>query len=163
MSDDEVDPELLELLRKSLGISRPSNEITSDTNVPQDAKYIFDNSIDVAISMQGTKSAAAMIWEQMQLRSYSTQTWSEHELHPKAKDEATLNFIFVMDLLNFSFWSGKSEEERFAVEYHDKRWTGYWSLVACLQRALEEGKLGESLFLFSNTRSLSSTKTQLDF
>ncbi|KAI4851370.1 hypothetical protein E4T44_02176 [Aureobasidium sp. EXF-8845] len=75
----------------------------------------------------------------MQERSYSTETWSEHDLHPKAKDEATLNFIFVMDLLNFSFWSEKPEGERYAVEYRGKRWTGYWSLVACLQRALEEG------------------------
>lgn len=141
MSDDEADPELLELLRKSLGISSTSNEITSDTKVLNDAKYVYDNSVDVAVGMQGTKSAALMIWEQMQLRSYSTQTWSEHKLHPKAKDEATLNFIFLMDLLNFSFWSEKSEEDRFAVEYRGQKWTGYWSLVACLQRALEESKL----------------------
>lgn len=141
MSDDEADPELLELLRKSLGISSTSNEITSDTKVLNDAKYVYDNSIDVAVGMQGTKSAALMIWEQMQSRSYSTQTWSEHELHPKAKDEATLSFIFIMDLLNFSFWSEQSEEDRFAVEYRGKKWTGYWSLVACLQRALEESKL----------------------
>ena len=43
-----------------------------------------------------------------------------------------------MDLLNFSFWSEKNEEERFAVVYKGKRWTGYWSLVAILQRALEQ-------------------------
>ncbi|KAL1304034.1 hypothetical protein AAFC00_000472 [Neodothiora populina] len=139
MSDDEADPELLNLLRASLGISAPSDEITSATKVLQDARYIYDNSVDVAVGMQGTKQAAVMIWDQMQSRQYSTHTWSEHELHPKAKDEATLNFIFLMDLLNFSFWSDKSEDERFAVEYREKRWTGYWSLVACLQRALDQG------------------------
>lgn len=144
MSDDEADPELVELLRKSLGISPPSNEITSDTGVLADAKYVYDNSVDVAISMQGTKAAAAIIWQQMQSRSYSTKTWSEHDLHPKAKDEATVNFIFVMDLLNFSFWSEHAEDERFAVEYRGRKWTGYWSLVACLQRALDEGR---ALFL----------------
>lgn len=141
MSDDEADPELLELLRKSLGIESHSDEIGPDTRVLRDAEYIYNNSIDVAIGMRGTQAAASAVWYQMQQRSYSTQAWSEHELHPKAKDEATLDFIFVMDLLNFSFWSERSEEERFAVEYRERRWTGYWSLVACLQRALEEGEL----------------------
>ncbi|KAI5203850.1 hypothetical protein E4T39_03866 [Aureobasidium subglaciale] len=139
MSDDEVDHELIELLRQSLLGSKPkSDEITSDTKVLRHAEYIHDNSIDVNIDARGTRAAAQLIWSQMQQRSYSTETWSEHELHPKAKDEATLNFIFVMDLLNFSFWSEKSESERYAVEYRGKTWTGYWSLVACLQRALEE-------------------------
>lgn len=139
MSDDEADPELLALLRKSLGISPQTPGISSDTKVLSDADFIYSNSIDVAIDMRSTQAAADMVWEQMQQRSYSTQTWSEHELHPKAKDEATVNFIFTMDLLNFSFWSERSEQDRFAVTFRGKRWTGYWSLVACLQRALEEG------------------------
>lgn len=141
MSDDEVDHELLELLRKSLLGAEPKPEgISSDTKVLRHAEYIYDNSIDVNIDARSTKAAAQLIWTQMKLRKYSTETWSEHELHPKAKDEATLNFIFVMDLLNFSFWSEKFESERFAVEYRGKTWTGYWSLVACLQRALDEGE-----------------------
>lgn len=141
MSDDEVDHELLELLRKSLlGPTPKSDEIGSDTKVLRHAEFIYDNSIDVNIDARGTRAAAQLIWDQMQERSYSTETWSEHDLHPKAKDEATLNFIFVMDLLNFSFWSEKPEDERYAVEYRGKKWTGYWSLVACLQRALEESK-----------------------
>ena len=57
-----------------------------------------------------TKAAAAMIYEQMQKKEYSTKTWSAHELHPKAKDESTVAFIFTMDLLNFSFWSELDDE-----------------------------------------------------
>lgn len=141
MSDDEVDHELLELLRQSLlGSTQKPDDITSDTKVLRHAEFIYDNSIDVNIDARSTRAAAQLIWSQMQQRNYSTETWSEHELHPKSKDEAALNFIFVMDLLNFSFWSEKSEDERFAVEYRGKKWTGYWSLVACLQRALDEGK-----------------------
>ncbi|KAG9635198.1 hypothetical protein KCU64_g15114, partial [Aureobasidium melanogenum] len=139
MSDDEVDHELLELLRQSLLGPKPKlDDIGTDTKVLRHAEFIYDNSIDVNVDARGTRAAARLIWEQMQERSYSTETWSEHDLHPKAKDEATLNFIFIMDLLNFSFWSEKPENERYAVEYRGKTWTGYWSLVACLQRALEE-------------------------
>lgn len=137
MSDDEVDHELLDLLRKKFGIGN-NNGGPPETKVLENARFVYDNSTDVAIDMRSTKLAAQLVHAEMQKREYSTKTWSEHELHPKAKDESTVNFIFTMDLLNFSFWSEKSEEERFAVIYKGKRWTGYWSLVASLQRALEQ-------------------------
>ncbi|PYH96600.1 hypothetical protein BO71DRAFT_439413 [Aspergillus ellipticus CBS 707.79] len=138
MSDDEVDPELIALLRKTLGLGGASDPRTAETKVLENAQYVFDNAIDVALSPAKTKEAAETIWRMMQKKEYSTQTWSEHELHPKAKDENTVDFIFTMDLLNFSFWSELPDEKRFCIEYRGKRWTGYWSLVAALQRALEE-------------------------
>lgn len=138
MSDDEADPELLELLRAHI-MGKPSSDPEPETGVLEGAEYIYDNSIDVALDMWSCKTAANAIYKQMQEKSYSTSTWSEHELHPKAKDESTVNFIFTMDLLNFSFWSELPDEERFAISYKDRTWTGYWSLVAALQRALDEG------------------------
>lgn len=142
MSDDEADPELLELLRKSLGTPNPISAGPAQTGVLESAEYIYNNSIDVALDMHGTKAAAATIWDLMQQKEYSCKTWSLHELHPKAKNESTVEFLFIMDLLNFCFWSDNEDpEEAFAVEYHGKIWTGYWSLVAALQRALEEGEL----------------------
>lgn len=141
MSDDEADPELLALLRQSLGLGPDSASAPSSTGVLKSAEYIYENSIDVSISSSGTKAAAETIWRLFQEKSYSTQTWSEHELHPKAKDEDTVNFIFTMNLLNFSFWSELGSEERFGVEYKGRRWTGYWSLVAALQRARDEGTI----------------------
>lgn len=142
MSDDEADPELLELLRQSLGLKGASKApIPADTKVLKDAEYIYDNAIDVALDPQKTKEAAETIWERMKEQSYSIKTWAQHELHPKTKHEATVNFVFTMDLLNFSFWSTETDEsKRFAVEYRGKKWTGYWSLVAALQRALDEGE-----------------------
>ncbi|KAK5456117.1 hypothetical protein LTS15_005436 [Exophiala xenobiotica] len=138
MSDDEADPELL-ALRQSLGLGPGTSTAPPSTGVLKSAQSICDNAIDVAISSGGTKAAAETIWGLMQAKQYSTETWSAHELHPKTKDEATVNFIFTMNLLNFSFWSELSPEERFTVEYRGQRWTGYWSLVAALQRALDEG------------------------
>lgn len=140
MSDDEADPELLALLRKSLGLgSGPANPRTAETKVLENAQFVFDNAVDVALSPAKTKEAAETIWRLMQKKEYSTETWSDHELHPQSKDEGTVAFIFTMDLLNFSFWSELPEAERFAIEYRGRRWTGYWSLVAALQRALDEG------------------------
>jgi len=137
-SDDEADPELVELLRQHFqGKLAVKEEV--DTGVLDGCEYIYDNCIDVAVDMRASKAAAETIFSKMADQGYSMSSWSEHELHPKTKDEATVDFIFTMDLLNFSFWSELPEDERFAIEYKGRRWTGYWSLVAGLQRALEEG------------------------
>ncbi|WPH04624.1 Hypothetical protein R9X50_00751700 [Acrodontium crateriforme] len=144
MSDDEADPEFLELLRQSLGI-KPTNpdEIPFETGVLRDAEFIYANSVDVSIDMVGTKTAARTIYALMQARGYSTQTWSTHSLHPTRLDGFSdleiVNFVFTMDLLNFSFWSELSDEARYQVEYRGSRWTGYNSLVASLRRALDAG------------------------
>lgn len=138
MSDDEADPELLALLRQSLGLAAPSEPAPPETKVLEGAEYVYNNAIDVAIDTRSTKAAAGTLWNLMQEKQYSPKTWSTHELHPKAKDGRTVDFIFTMDLLNFCFWSESAEG--FAVEYRGKKSTGYWSLVASLQRALDEGR-----------------------
>jgi len=158
MSDDDADPALVELLRKSLGLGDggPATPPPAETKVLEGARHVYDNAIDVALDPDKTREAAETIWSRMQEKGYSTKTWSEHELHPKSKDESTVDFIFTMDLLNFSFWSDTTDEsKRFAIEYRGKRWTGYWSLVAALQRALDEGKL--LLFGWPLTRFLEQT------
>ncbi|KAG7285387.1 hypothetical protein NEMBOFW57_010014 [Staphylotrichum longicolle] len=141
MSDDEPDLELLALLRQHLQGKLTLND-EPETGVLEGAEYVYDNAIDVAIDMRSCKNAAAAIHAQMQQKQYSPATWSAHELHPdrtKIGPEATVAFIFTMDLLNFSFWSELPDAERFAIEYRGQRWTGYWSLVAAMQRALDEG------------------------
>ena len=142
MSDDEEDPELLELLRKSLALNVAAAAGPAQTGVLESAEHIYTNAIDVAIDMHGTKAAATTIWNRMQEKQYSCRAWVSHELHPKNKDEASVEFIFIMDLLNFCFWSeGKDPETGFSVDYRGQRWLGYWSLVAALQRALDQGRL----------------------
>jgi hypothetical protein len=139
MSDDEADPELLALLRQHLeGRLKISSE--AETGVLEGAEYVYDNAVDVALDMRSTKKAAASIYGQIRDKGYSTAVWSEHELHPKVKDEATLSFIFTMDLLNYCFWSEKPENQQWTVEYRGRKWSGYWGMVAALQRALDEGR-----------------------
>jgi len=57
--------------------------------------------------MRGTQAAAASIYQAMRERGYSTDTWGQHELHPKRSEGFSavdmVNFVFTMDLLNFSW------------------------------------------------------------
>ena len=87
----------------------------------------------------------------MYAESYTPRTWRTHPLHicpPEpysAGDPLTkecLNWIFLISSLNFSFWSERDgTPERYGVEWR-AGWdtetravhTGYWSLVAALNR-----------------------------
>ncbi|ODV89267.1 hypothetical protein CANCADRAFT_58239 [Tortispora caseinolytica NRRL Y-17796] len=81
----------------------------------------------------------------MQELEYSTATWNTHELHPKTCTLETAEWVFTVDLLNFSFWSDDdttdsgNPDSAFCVEYNGKQWTGYWSLPAAINRALDSG------------------------
>ncbi|KAI9480878.1 MAG: hypothetical protein EXX96DRAFT_481288 [Benjaminiella poitrasii] len=80
----------------------------------------------------------------MKTKQYSTKTWNEHPLHPKVVDKNTVDWIFLIDLLNFSFWSdldvadrSTPHPDRYAINYGGKKYTGYWSLCAVVNRALD--------------------------
>lgn len=73
----------------------------------KDAEFIYNNAIDVSVDMFGTKAAAFEIYRAMQQKNYSREAWSQHDLHPTLGEGFTevdiLNFVFTMDLLNFSY------------------------------------------------------------
>ncbi|CAH1761200.1 4754_t:CDS:10 [Entrophospora sp. SA101] len=81
----------------------------------------------------------------MKKTKYSISSWKKNELHPSIADNKAIDWIFMVDLLNFSFWSELDKEiqsnpssERFSIEYNNNRYTGYWSLCAAINRALED-------------------------
>src|SRR5579862_9235343 len=76
----------------------------------------------------------------MEAKPYDTSTWSTHPLHPKTRDADTVEWIFLVDLLNFSFFSDEADvEKQFYVTYQGEKYTGYWSLCAAVNRALDAG------------------------
>ncbi|KAI0827735.1 hypothetical protein BC628DRAFT_1535128 [Trametes gibbosa] len=125
----------------------------------------------VTLNEEGIASAARYIRAQMRSDSYTPRTWRTHPLHlcpaePFAwadpSTRATLDWIFLISSLNFSFWSEREGQRgRYGVEWHEG-WaergatvvhTGYWSLVAAIDRALEEGiPITDPAFYASETR-----------
>ena len=76
----------------------------------------------------------------MEEHHYDTTIWATHELHPKSKSADTVEWIFLVDLLNFSFFSDETDPDKeFFVMYKGEKRTGYWSLCAAVNRALEAG------------------------
>lgn len=52
--------------------------------------------------------------------------------------ERTVNWILVLDAVNFCFWSERNQQ-RWSIEYKGERLNGYLAEAAALTRAVEEG------------------------
>ncbi|KAL6050688.1 Queuosine salvage protein [Balamuthia mandrillaris] len=120
-------------------LEAPQKKATETASVVlESAEFIAGRAEHVSVPAEGVVSAARKLHEVRKKGRFSLQTWSQHALNPKDKAKATVDWIFLVDTLNFSFWS-ESEERPFAVAYRGNTYTGYWSLCAAVNRALEEG------------------------
>src|SRR5690242_8842258 len=129
------------------------------------AEWIATRAKDVTVIERGAKEAALkvnfkqvdhddhrhQILEAMGKGAYGFAQWKKHPLNPKELNVHTLHWqagffiviievfffirILVVDTLNFSFWS--SSDTLFTVRYNGVNYTGYWSLCAAINRALE--------------------------
>lgn len=105
----------------------------------ESAKLIAENSRDVFIDGGGVRRVAELLLPKVSGPELSLAGWKTlHELNPKAADEAAVNWVFVTDTLNFSFWS-EHDEHKCLVRYRGRSYSGFWSLCAAVNRALVEG------------------------
>eukprot|EP00112_Aurelia_sp_Birch-Aquarium-sp1_P019076 Seg4651.4 transcript_id=Seg4651.4/GoldUCD/mRNA.D3Y31 product="Queuosine salvage protein" protein_id=Seg4651.4/GoldUCD/D3Y31 len=104
----------------------------------ESGEYIAERSKNVFVVEDSLQKASEIILARMIESKYSMKTWKTHELHPKEMTETTLNWIFVLDCLNFSFWT-KAGEPSYKVAYMGKNYIDYEALCAVINRALQEG------------------------
>ncbi|KAJ2999437.1 hypothetical protein HDV02_002922 [Globomyces sp. JEL0801] len=108
-------------------------------NVKQSAEWVTSKMENVRIVSENLEAAADLLLDKISEKQYSQKTWKQHNLHPQTNDESTVDWIFLIDLLNFSFWNERSPKKRFTVTFNGVPYTGYWSLCATIQRCLLEG------------------------
>ncbi|KAF8644680.1 hypothetical protein AX16_008340 [Volvariella volvacea WC 439] len=130
-------------------------QLESRNPVVDSSEFAYKATNLVKINERGVKAAAQYIRNKLRAEAYTPRTWRTHPLHicPNEPYDATdpqnkkvLDWIFLISTWNFSFWSELAgTEHRFGIEWR-KAWnddtktvhTGYWSLVAALNRALED-------------------------
>ncbi|OBZ71342.1 hypothetical protein A0H81_08634 [Grifola frondosa] len=111
--------------------------LESRNPVQESAEYALKKTRIVGVSEKGVKAAARYIHRELQRESYT-----------RGHGELILftYWIFLISSLNFSFWSEREgTPDRYGVEWREG-WaserrtvhTGYWSLVAAVDRALDE-------------------------
>ncbi|KAF9483513.1 hypothetical protein BDN70DRAFT_873824 [Pholiota conissans] len=144
-----------EISEKSEALWTAQDKTDSRNPVIDSSEFAYRATELVHINDDGVKQAARHIRQKLLVESYTPRTWRTHPLHicpadPYNPDDplnkSVLDWIFLISSLNFSFWSEKEgRPDRYGVEWlsgwdsrEKKVWTGYWSLVASLNRALEE-------------------------
>lgn len=60
----------------------------------------------------------------------------EEQLHPKPNEPWTIDWIFVIDTLNFCFWTPKNQLNG-KSEWSVNGYVGYFALCAAINRAME--------------------------
>ncbi|HEX3270479.1 MAG TPA: queuosine salvage family protein [Ktedonobacterales bacterium] len=80
--------------------------------------------------------------EQLAAR-WASESWPENsafpEMHYFDGTERTLNWLLLLDALNFCFWAFPGQE-RWRVEWRGETLDGYNALAASLSRAMEDGQ-----------------------
>lgn len=102
-------------------------------SVKASAKFIAKQATNVTIDDKGVEKLANEIFEQLKNGKISTK-FSQYELHPTPDDPLALDWMFLLDLLNYSFWTPK-ESPKYTVNGQ----TGYFSLCAAVKRAIDRG------------------------
>ncbi|KAF8903179.1 hypothetical protein CPB84DRAFT_1775043 [Gymnopilus junonius] len=150
---ENVEEMTASIFEKDLLTAQDNTE--SRNPVVETSEFAYRTTDLVQIDDVGVKHAAKHIRQKLLVESYTPRTWRTHPLHICPSEpynpedhftKSVLDWIFLISCLNFSFWSEKEgRPDRYGVEWRagwdsdeKKVWTGYWSLVASLDRALEE-------------------------
>jgi len=101
----------------------------------ESGKFISSISRHVKINPDGVKKVAQLVYEAIKDDSIRATSW--YSTHNKYPDAQAVEWCFVADLLNFSFWT--SGKDKFEVTYKGKTETGYYGCCALINKALDNG------------------------
>ncbi|GAB6027484.1 hypothetical protein CHUAL_001738 [Chamberlinius hualienensis] len=105
---------------------------------PREAsKFISEAAKHVTVRRDNIKTLSQLVINGMVNGSFNLADWKKFDINPKVADEHAINWIFVVDSLNFSFWTPSNQ--KFVITYENVPYTGYFSLCAAVQRALKDG------------------------
>ncbi len=126
-TDDDDDP-------YSLPTHDPLSIFSSTRAVMELGEHVWINQDQVDLLCQR--------WLQEERDSVNTQTsnvvlW-DTRYHFYDGSERTMNWLLVLDALNFCFWAEKGQP-RWTIDYQGETLNGYWAEAAALKRAVEEG------------------------
>ncbi|XP_068167409.1 queuosine 5'-phosphate N-glycosylase/hydrolase [Antennarius striatus] len=113
--------------------------MNSSLSPRESGQFIAERSQDVFVEAQGVQKVAEILYKLRHSDSLTASGWKKaNPLAPAPTSDEALNWIFVVDTMNFSFWPVK-ETQQCEVTYKGTTYTGYMTLCAAITRALDEG------------------------
>lgn len=89
------------------------------------SKWVVSKAKDVRILNNGVKKVSEFIQTKIleNDKMFYLKSFTSHPLNPSSMDESALEWVFFVDVLNFSFWSDNSDNKA-AVKWENELWTG---------------------------------------
>ncbi|MBI5035501.1 MAG: hypothetical protein HZB51_33670 [Chloroflexi bacterium] len=101
--------------------------------------YVVENSRHVTINYDAVERAADALVE----KKIEPPAWN-YDYHYHDGTARTVNYLFLLDTLNFCFWG----KPKWGIDYNGKHLDGYWALAAALKRAIQkDSRIAEGDFL----------------
>ncbi len=102
---------------------------TDPLDVLKTTAYVIQHARNVKIDHAAVERAADTLAE----KCVEPPAWN-YAFHFHDRTPRTVNYLFLLDALNFSFWG----KPRWKVEYNGQELDGYWALAASLKRTVEK-------------------------
>ncbi|XP_059613360.1 queuosine 5'-phosphate N-glycosylase/hydrolase [Phlebotomus argentipes] len=87
------------------------------------------------VNGSGVDKLCRAVLEGLKSKEIDVENFSQHEFHPKPEDPKCLNWLFLIDTLNFCFWTPGN-----ATKWRVEGQTGYFALCAAINRARKAGE-----------------------
>jgi hypothetical protein len=131
----------------------------------ESSEFVMQNAKSVLVNADAVESLAQKIFDSLKDKNCSYFNWKSSPLNPKKMNEFAINWIFLVDTLNFSFWSDQEliqlpdplplnfkrpVIEKYKVIYNDVAYEGYWALCAAVNRALDVHFCYDQFHLFNS-------------
>lgn len=106
----------------------------------ESGQYVAERSRDVFVDEEGVKKVAEMLYTLKDSEVFRASGWKMmNPLAPSPDTDEAINWVFVTDTMNFSFWPDR-EDRQCEVNHRGTTYRGYMSLCAAVTRAMDEGK-----------------------
>ncbi|XP_044746382.1 queuosine salvage protein [Coccinella septempunctata] len=96
------------------------------------AEYISLHSTNVKIKTDGLRKLGDLLCDEVKSGKLSPSNFSQTELHPTSNDPWALDWILVVDTLNYCFWHNEDE-----LGWRVDGYTGYFALCAAINKAIK--------------------------
>jgi hypothetical protein len=114
------------------------NEVVDDpTGILSSTRAVVEQGEHVWINADQIESLCKQWLKQDTPGGLSTQLWNK-KYHFHDDTEHTVNWLLLLDALNFCFWAEK-DQPRWTIDYQGEILNGYWAEAASLTRAVQEG------------------------
>ncbi|XP_076847599.1 queuosine 5'-phosphate N-glycosylase/hydrolase [Brachyhypopomus gauderio] len=105
----------------------------------ESGQFVAEHSRDVFVDEEGVENVAEMLYELRDSEVFTASGWKKmNPLAPAPDTDEAINWVFVTDTMNFSFWPDR-EDQQCEVIFQGTVYRGYMSLCAAITRAMDEG------------------------